>query len=83
LIDTYGVKGMRVGAAEVSDVHGNFIVNRGGASAADVIELVRLVRAVIRAKSGYVLEPEVLLLGQSWDDVLGDVESFVEGTNCG
>ena len=83
LIDTYGVKGMRVGAAEVSDVHGNFIVNRGGASAADVIELVRQVRAVIWAKSGYVLEPEVLLLGQSWDDVLGDVESFTEGTNRG
>lgn len=83
LIDTYGVKGMQVGAAEVSDVHGNFIVNRGGATAADVIELVRQVRAVIRAKSGYVLEPEVLLLGQSWDDVLGDVESVEEGTNCG
>jgi len=83
LIDTYGVKGMRVGAAEVSDVHGNFIVNRGGASAADVIELVRQVRAVIWAKSGYVLEPEVLLLGQSWDDVLGDVESFTEGTSRG
>ncbi|MFT5825480.1 MAG: UDP-N-acetylmuramate--alanine ligase, partial [Yoonia sp.] len=41
LIDTYGVKGMNVGAAEVSNVHGNFIVNRGGATAADVIELVR------------------------------------------
>jgi hypothetical protein len=48
-----------------------------------VIELVRQVRAVIWAKSGYVLEPEVLLLGQSWDDVLGDVESFTEGTNRG
>ena len=74
---------MRVGAAEVSDVHGNFIVNRGGATAADVIELVRQVRAVIHAKSGYILEPEVLLLGQPWDDVLGDVESLKGGTNCG
>ena len=83
LIDTYGVKGMRVGAAEVSDVHGNFIVNRGGATATDVIELVRKVRAVIHAKSGYVLEPEVLLLGQSWDAVLGDVESLTGGTDCG
>jgi len=83
LIDTYGVKGMRVGAAEVSDVHGNFIVNRGGATAADVIELVRKVRAVIHAKSGYILEPEVLLLGQAWDDVLGDVASLKGGTNCG
>ena len=83
LIDTYGVKGLRVGAAEVSDVHGNFIVNRGGATAADVVELVRQVRAVIYAKSGYVLEPEVLLLGQSWDDVLGDVESLTGGIDCG
>jgi UDP-N-acetylenolpyruvoylglucosamine reductase len=83
LIDTYGVKGMRVGAAEVSNVHGNFIVNRGGASSADVIELVRQVRAAIQAKSGYVLEPEVLLLGKSWDDVLGDVESLKEGANHG
>jgi len=83
LIDTYGVKGMRVGAAEVSAVHGNFIVNRGGACAADVIELVRQVRAVIHAKSGYVLEPEVLLLGKSWDDVLGEIEPIKEGMNHG
>jgi UDP-N-acetylenolpyruvoylglucosamine reductase len=76
LIDEYGVKGMRVGAAEVSDVHGNFIVNQGGATAADVIELVWRVRSVIKAESGYVLEPEVMLLGKSWDDVLGDIESL-------
>ena len=81
LIDTYGVKGMRVGAAEVSAVHGNFIVNRGGARAADVIELVRRVRAEIYAKSGYVLEPEVLLMGQSWDAVLGALEARREGVN--
>jgi UDP-N-acetylmuramate dehydrogenase len=67
----------------VSDVHGNFIVNRGGASAADVIELVRQVRAVIYTKAGYVLEPEVLLLGQSWEEVLGDMESLVGGNDCG
>jgi UDP-N-acetylmuramate--L-alanine ligase/UDP-N-acetylenolpyruvoylglucosamine reductase len=81
LIDTYGVKGMRVGAAEVSDVHGNFIVNRGGATAADVIQLVRQVRAVVRSKSGYLLEPEVLLLGREWDAVLGEDETFEEGGN--
>ena len=79
LIDEHGVKGMRVGAAEVSAVHGNFIVNRGGACAGDVIELVRQVRAAIHAKSGYILEPEVLLLGKSWDDVLGDVETLTGG----
>ena len=70
LIDEHGIKGMSVGAAEVSEVHGNFIVNNGGASAADVIELVQKVRAKVKAESGYILEPEVLLVGQSWDEVL-------------
>ena len=70
LIDQHGLKGMRVGGAEVSEVHGNFIVNSGDATAADVIELVRRVRARVKADSGYELEPEVLLVGQSWDDVL-------------
>ena len=72
LIDEHGIKGMRVGAAEVSDVHGNFIVNQGGATAEDVIELVRKVRRTVYEKSGYVLEPEVLLVGDSWDGVLAD-----------
>jgi len=72
LIDELGIKGMSVGAAEVSDLHGNFIVNHGGASAADVIELVQKVRAKVKAESGYILEPEVLLVGQSWDEVLSE-----------
>lgn len=72
LIDELGIKGMAVGGAEVSSVHGNFIVNQGKASAADVIELVRQVRARVKAESGYVLEPEVLLVGQSWEDVLAE-----------
>lgn len=72
LIAELGIKGMRVGAAEVSEVHGNFIVNHGGASAADVVELVRRIRAKVKADSGYILEPEVLLVGQSWNDVLSE-----------
>ncbi|PXA05255.1 UDP-N-acetylenolpyruvoylglucosamine reductase [Coraliomargarita sinensis] len=70
LIDEHGLKGMRVGAAEVSAVHGNFIVNQGGATAGDVIELVRRIRAKVKAESGYDLEPEVLLVGRSWPEVL-------------
>lgn len=70
LIDEHGLKGMAVGAAEVSDVHGNFIVNRGGATAADVIELIRRVRRKVKAEAGYDLEPEVLLVGREWPDVL-------------
>ncbi|MDA9317456.1 hypothetical protein N9Q19_01490, partial [Puniceicoccaceae bacterium] len=72
LIDELGIKGMRVGEAEVSEVHGNFIVNHGGATASDVIELVKQIRAKVQAESGYILEPEVLLVGQSWDEVLSE-----------
>jgi UDP-N-acetylenolpyruvoylglucosamine reductase len=54
----------------VSPVHANFIVNRGAARAADVLELVRRVRARVRERTGLVLEPEVLLYGRRWEDVL-------------
>jgi len=75
LIDEHGIKGMSVGAAEVSAVHGNFIVNRGGATATDVIELVRRVRRAVKERSGYELEPEVLLLGQQWDELLKEEDT--------
>ncbi len=70
LIDVGGLKGMREGGAQVSEVHGNFIINRGGASCADVIRLVLRVRAEVREKSGIDLQPEVLLFGSKWEDVL-------------
>ena len=70
LIDECGLKGRRVGAAEVSPVHANFIVNRGAATAGEVLELVRQVRAQVRAARGVELQPEVLLFGRRWEDVL-------------
>ena len=70
LIDLSGLKGERVGDAEVSPVHANFIVNRGAATSADLIELVRRVRARVWEKQGVELEPEVLLYGKNWKDVL-------------
>ncbi len=70
LIDESGLKGERVGDAEVSPVHANFIVNRGQATGADVLELVRRVRARVREVKGVDLEPEVLLYGKKWEDVL-------------
>jgi UDP-N-acetylenolpyruvoylglucosamine reductase len=70
LIDESGLKGERVGDAEISSVHANFIVNRGGATSADVLELVRRVRARVRQSRGVDLEPEVLLYGKEWKDVL-------------
>ncbi|MEO7412269.1 MAG: UDP-N-acetylmuramate dehydrogenase [Opitutaceae bacterium] len=70
LIDESGVKGERVGDAEVSGVHANFIVNRGTATGDDVLELVRRIRARVRQVKGVELEPEVLLYGRKWKDVL-------------
>ena len=81
LIDTHGLKGMRVGDAEVSAMHGNFIVNKGSATATEIIELVRQVRAEVYRASGKVLEPEVLLLGQDWNKLLGDPDSSEGGDN--
>ena len=70
LIDALGLKGERVGDAEVSPIHANFIVNRGQATAADVIALMRRVRERVKAAHGIELEPEVLLYGREWRDVL-------------
>jgi UDP-N-acetylenolpyruvoylglucosamine reductase len=70
LIDEAGLKGERVGDAEVSIVHANFIVNRGHATSADIIELMRRVRARVEQAKGVRLEPEVLLYGKEWRDVL-------------
>lgn len=70
LIDELGLKGERVGDAEVSRIHGNFIVNRGAATADDVVALVRKVRDRVLSERKVALEPEVLLYGQDWKDVL-------------
>ena len=70
LIDESGLKGERVGDAEVSSVHANFIINRGHATGADVLALVRRIRRRVRQAKGVELEPEVLLYGREWRDVL-------------
>jgi len=59
-----------VGDAEVSTVHANFIVNRGQATGADILELVRRIRARVKQVKGVDLEPEALLYGKNWRDVL-------------
>ena len=64
LIDELGLKGMRVGAARVSDVHGNFIINEGGATARDVLELIEKVRAQARAQRRIELQTEVEIVGE-------------------
>jgi UDP-N-acetylenolpyruvoylglucosamine reductase len=70
LIDEVGLKGERVGDAEVSPVHANFIINRGHATSADVLALVRRIRERVRTVRGIDLQPEVMLFGRDWRDVL-------------
>ena len=62
LIDACGLKGLRVGKAMVSPMHANFLVNTGGASAADMRELARRVREAVYSRHGIRLEEEV----ESW-----------------
>ncbi|MBI3014583.1 MAG: hypothetical protein HYY65_05900, partial [Candidatus Tectomicrobia bacterium] len=64
LIDQAGLKGVRRGGAEVSTRHANFIVNRGGATAADVMVLMTEIVERVRLHSGIVLEPEIRLLAE-------------------
>lgn len=63
LIDKAGLKGQRIGGAYVSDVHANFIVNDGGATSQDVLDLVALIRKVIKEKFGVNLTLEVMVVG--------------------
>ncbi len=62
LIDQAGLKGHRVGGAQVSEKHAGFVVNRGGASAKDVYELLMQVRNTVYEKFQVELEPEIVIL---------------------
>ena len=63
LIDKAGCKGLGVGGAEVSTVHANFIINRDGATYADVTRLIETVRERVAAQFGIRLELELIILG--------------------
>ena len=73
LIDRAGLKGARVGAASVSTTHGNFIVNHGGASAAEIRELIERCRNEVRTRFAVNLRDEVVYLG--FDRTPGGTES--------
>ncbi|HEY2799923.1 MAG TPA: UDP-N-acetylmuramate--L-alanine ligase [Chthoniobacterales bacterium] len=64
LVDELGLKDLRVGDARVSKVHGNFIVNDGSATAAEVLELIGRIQAKARAERGIELETEVQIVGE-------------------
>lgn len=65
LIEALGLKGHRIGGAEVSPVHANFIVNNGSASAKDILSLIALVQKEVENNHGITLHPEVKRLGFS------------------
>jgi UDP-N-acetylmuramate dehydrogenase len=64
LIEKCGLKGKRLNGAEISSKHCNFIVNRGGATAADIIALMELTRDRVHAQFGVVLQTEIRILGE-------------------
>ena len=64
LIEKVGLKGKRLNGCEISAKHANFIVNRGGATAADVLALMELMRERVFAQFGIVLEPEIKIIGE-------------------
>ncbi len=64
LVDELGLKNSRVGNARVSEVHGNFIVNDGGATAAEMLQLIDKIQSAARAMRGIELETEVEIVGE-------------------
>jgi UDP-N-acetylmuramate dehydrogenase len=64
LIEEAGLRGYRIGGAQVSEVHTNFLVNRGGARSADFIELAGIIKDKVKEQSGIILEEEVRIVGE-------------------
>ena len=63
IIDELGLRGLRIGGAQVAPFHGNIIINAGGAAAADIRALTGEVAARVKSAAGFVLEPEILFVG--------------------
>lgn len=62
LIDQCGLKGLTVGGAQVSEKHAGFVINRGGATAADILALIQKVKSAVLEQTGVRLEPEVRIV---------------------
>ncbi len=65
IIDSAGLKGFKIGNAEISPWHGNLIINLGGASADDIKKIVAYVQKTVKEKTGFELECEILFVGNS------------------
>ena len=63
LIEEAGLRGLRIGGAQIAPWHGNFIVNTGSATAHDVMELVKTIQTQVKAQTGFELEPEMIFAG--------------------
>lgn len=70
LIESAGLKGAHKGAAEVSNLHANFIVNKGEATAKDVLALMKQIREKVQQEKHELLQPEIIVLGKEWKDLL-------------
>ena len=68
LIEAAGLKGQRIGGAEISSMHANFMVNHENATASDVYRLIRPAQQKVKEQSGIKLELEIELLGE-WDEI--------------
>lgn len=63
LIDEAGLRGLRIGDAQVAPWHGNFIVNTGSATAREIVELIKTIQKQVKDKTGFELEPEIIFAG--------------------
>ena len=63
LVQDAGLKGLTVGGAQVSELHSGFVINIGGATATDIIQLMEIVQQTVMDKFGVMLEPEVRIIG--------------------
>ena len=63
LLDSLGLKGLKVGGAQVAPFHANFIINTGNATASDVLDLIEQIESIVMEKTGITLEREVRLFG--------------------
>jgi len=64
IIDELGLRGLQIGGAQVAPYHGNIVINTGGATAADIRALMDEVAAKVKTATGFVLEPEILFVGE-------------------
>ena len=63
LVQDAGLKGLTVGGAQISELHAGFVINKGGATATDVIDLMKIVQETVMSRFGVMLQPEVKIIG--------------------